>query len=41
VYTNTTHILRSVTFFSSSDNRAVYEIKWKNLAETDRPQMMI
>ena len=31
-----THILCSVTF---PENRAVYEIMWKNTAEPDRPQM--
>jgi len=29
-----THILCSVTF---SENRAVYELIWKNMVETDRP----
>jgi hypothetical protein len=33
-----THILCSVTFFSF-ENRAVYEIMWKNAVEPDRPQM--
>jgi hypothetical protein len=32
-----THILCSVTFFF--DNRAVYEILWKNILERGRPQM--
>jgi hypothetical protein len=31
-----THVLCSVTFV---DNRAVYEIMWKNTVEPDRPQM--
>jgi hypothetical protein len=30
-----TQILRSITF---SENRAVYEILWKNMVEPDRPQ---
>ena len=34
-----THILRSVTF--SPENRAVYEIMWKNMAEKKRPEMTI
>jgi hypothetical protein len=34
----TTHILSSVTYF---ENRAVYEIKWENVVEPDRPQMTI
>jgi hypothetical protein len=33
-----THILSSVTF---SENRAVYEIMWENMVQTDRPQMRI
>jgi hypothetical protein len=33
-----TRILQAVTF---SDNRIVYEIMWKNMVETDRPQMAI
>ena len=33
-----THILSSVTF---TDNRAVYEIMWKRMVETGRPQMTI
>jgi hypothetical protein len=32
------HILSSVTF---SENPAVYEIKWKNTVQQDRPQMTI
>ena len=32
-----TNILCSATFFF--ENRAVYEIMWNNIAETDRPQM--
>ena len=34
-----THILCSVTFFL--ENRAGYEITWKNIAERGRPQMAI
>jgi len=33
-----THILHSITFF---ENRTVYEIMWKNVAEPDRPQMTV
>jgi hypothetical protein len=33
------HILCSVIFFP--ENRAVYEIMWKNVVEADRPQMTI
>jgi hypothetical protein len=33
-----THISCSVIF---SENRAVYEIMWKNMVEPDRPQMAI
>jgi hypothetical protein len=32
-----THILHSVTFFF--ENRAVYEIMWKNIVEWSRPHM--
>jgi len=35
-----THILCSVTFFLF-ENRAFYEIKWKNTVESGRPQMTI
>ena len=35
-----THILCSVTFFVF-ENRAVYEIMWKNIVEWGRPQMEI
>jgi len=35
----TTHILCSVTLFF--DNRAVYEIMWKNIVQLDRPQMTV
>ena len=35
----TAHIWCSVTFFS--ENRAVYEIMWKNMVEPGRPQMTI
>jgi len=31
-----TNILCSIHF--SSENRVVYEIMWKNIVETDRPQ---
>jgi len=31
-----THILCSITFFSFQ-NRAFYEIMWKNTVQTDRP----
>ena len=31
-----THILCSVTF---SENRAVYELMWKNIVEPGRPQI--
>jgi hypothetical protein len=34
-----THISCSTTF--SPENRAVYEIMWKNMVEPDRPQMTI
>jgi phosphoribosylpyrophosphate synthetase len=30
-----THILYSVTFFSSLENRAIYEIMWKNAVKPD------
>jgi hypothetical protein len=33
-----THILGSTTFL---ENRAVYEIMWKNIVQPDRPQMTI
>jgi hypothetical protein len=32
------HILCSMTFF---ENSAVYEIKWKNILQPDRPQVTI
>ena len=35
-----THILCSITFFLF-ENRALYEIRWKNIAEPGRPQMTI
>jgi len=35
-----THILCSIFFFSF-ENRAVYEIMWKNIVQSDRPQMTI
>ena len=34
-----THILRSVTHFF--ENRALYEIMWKNVVELERPQITI
>jgi hypothetical protein len=34
-----THILCSLTLFF--ENRAVYQIMWKNMLEPDRPQMTI
>jgi hypothetical protein len=34
-----THILCSITFFF--ENRAVYEIMWKNVVQPERPQMKI
>jgi len=34
-----THILCSIT--PPRQNRAVYEIMWKNIVELDRPQMII
>jgi hypothetical protein len=34
-----THILFSIIFFS--ENRVVFEVKWKNTVEPDRPQMTI
>ena len=33
-----THIIRSITFF---ENRAVYEVMWKNTVDPGRPQMTI
>jgi hypothetical protein len=36
----TKHILCSVTIFSP-ENRAVYEIMWKNTVEPGRPQVTI
>ena len=35
-----THILCSITHFFS-ENRAVYEIMWKNMVQRDRPQMAV
>jgi len=32
---------RNTHFFSSSENRAVYEIIWTNIVERSRPQMTI
>ena len=36
-----THNLCSVTFFFPFENRAAYEIMWKNIVEPERPQMTI
>ena len=36
-----TCILCSVTFFFFFANRGIYEIMWKNIVESDRPQMTI
>jgi len=38
-----THVLCSVTsfFFSLLENRAVYEVMWKNIVEPDGLQMAI
>ena len=36
-----THISCSVTFFIYIENHDVYEIMWKNTAQSDRPQMTI
>jgi len=36
-----THILSSVTLFFSLENRAVYEIIWKNIVQPDRPPKVI
>jgi len=33
-----THILYSITWF---ENRAVFEMKWQNIVEPERPQMPI
>jgi hypothetical protein len=35
---NKTHILYSINF---SENRAVCEVMWKNMVETDRAQMAV
>jgi len=35
------HIISSVTFFFSFENRAIYEIMWKNTVERGGPQMTI
>ena len=35
-----THILRSIIFFSF-ENRAVYEIMWRNIVLPDRPQITL
>jgi hypothetical protein len=34
-----THFSRSITFFL--ENRAVYEIMWRNSVEPDKPQMAV
>jgi len=36
-----THNLCSITFFFFSENRALYEIMWKNIVEPDKPRMII
>jgi len=36
-----THILSSVTFFFIFENRAVYEIIWKNIVQPDKPPKAI
>ena len=36
-----THILCSVTSFFFFENRAVYEIMWKNIVESDRLRMTV
>jgi len=38
---NQTHVTFSDLFFFFFENRAVYEIMWKNILEPDRPQMGI
>ena len=38
---NEAHILCSIKFFFFSENRAVYEIMWKNITELKRPQLTI
>jgi len=35
------HVLWSVTFILFFENRAVYEIMWKNTVEVDKSQMTI
>jgi len=40
VKTMKTLILCSVTFFSPED-RAVYEVTWKNIVKPERPQILI
>jgi hypothetical protein len=41
VETVKTHFMFNSFFFSSSENRAVCEIIWKNMVQSDRPQMTI
>jgi len=36
-----THILCSVTAFFFSENRAVYEVMWKNIVQPEKPQMTV
>ena len=36
-----TRILCSLTFFFFSENRAFYDIMWKNMLQPDRPQMTV
>jgi len=35
----TKHLVCSITVFFSPENRAVYEVMWKNIVEPDGPQM--
>jgi hypothetical protein len=39
VVENSKHVLCSIIFVS--ENHAVYEVKWKNTVQPDRPQMTI
>jgi hypothetical protein len=34
-----THILGSIDFYS--ENRDVYQLMWKNMVESDRPQLTV
>jgi hypothetical protein len=40
LYKTKTHISCSIAFFLFPGNRAVYEVKWKNFVQPDRPQML-